>query len=348
MYILLCVQNIFLNGPVVLNMQEALINQFHALDKLRTEVLEKIRDFIESTGSYDEHDQLFEVRRTKLVKETNMLISKYKERITVLQVRLQDSDQEELKSKLALYEDRIDDLRQKLRRCQVQAYDLEDELVHEERLARYGKEKTEAKIQELYFSTDKQRELLLLGRRGLASKNDGKPDVQSQIHEHNKSITTSLQSTKALMSASIVQTELNIDSIQQQSKQLVALNDKFSDFESLMNKSKKIVKFIEKQDRRDKNRIYWSFFFLALCCLRVLWRRILKIPVKLFLWFIIKTFRVSSWAFLNSFGRDEASFAESLITTAILEATATSQLLLQSTSTMGTSITQVQRLADEL
>lgn len=329
-------------------MQEALIDQFQGLDKLRTEVLEKIRDFIESTGSHEEYDQLFEVRRTKLVKDTNILISKYKERITVLKVRLQDSDQEELKSKLELYEDRIDDLRQKLRRCQVQAYDLEDELVHEERLAKYEKEQAEAKVPDLSLSIDKQKDQLFLGRSGLASKNDGKSDVQSQIHEHNKSITSSLQSTKALMSASIVQTELNIDSIQQQSKQLVALNDKFSDFESLMNKSKNIVKFIEKQDRRDKTRIYWSFFFLALCCLRVLWRRIFKVPVKLFLWFIIKTFRLSSWAFFISFGKDEASFTETLITTAILEATATSQLLLQSTPTIETSVTQIQRLADEL
>lgn len=334
--------------PVVLKMQEALIDQFQALDKLRTEVLEKIRNFIESTGSHEEQDQLFEVRRTKLVKDTNILISKYKERITVLKVRLQDADQEELKSKLGLYEARIDDLRQKLRRCQVQAYDLEDELVHEERLAKYEKEQAEAKVPDLLLSVDKQKDQLFLGRSGLVSKNDGKPDVQSQIHEHNKSITSSLQSTKALMSASIVQTELNIDSIQQQSKQLVALNDKFSDFESLMNKSKNIVKFIEKQDRRDKTRIYWSFLFLALCCLRVLWRRILKVPVKLFLWFIIKTFRLSSWAFFISFGKDEASFTETLITTAILEATATSQLLLQSTPTMETSVTQIQRLADEL
>ncbi|CCE78789.1 Piso0_000818 [Millerozyma farinosa CBS 7064] len=328
-------------------MQEPLIDQFHALDKLRTEALEKIREFIESTGRHEEYDQLFEVRRTKLVRDTNVLISKYKERITVLKVILQDSDLEESKSRLGLYEDRINDLRQKLRRCQVQAYDLEDELVHEERLAKYEKEQAESKVPDSSLNVDKQRDQLFSGRSGLATKNDGKPDVQSQIHEHNKSITSSLQSTKVLMSASIIQTELNIDSIQQQSKQLVALNDKFSDFESLMNKSKNIVKFIEKQDRRDKTRIYWSFLFLALCCLRVLWRRILKVPVKLFLWFVIRTFRLSSWAFFISFGKDEASFTETLITTALLEATATSQLWSQSSPTMETSVTQVQRLVDE-
>ena len=112
--------------------------------------------------------------------------------------------------------------------------------------------------------------------------------INQQIVSQNKQITKSLQASRQLLSAGILQSELNIDNIDQQTKDLYKLNEGFIQFNDLLNRSKKIVKFIEKQDKADRQRIYLSMGFFILCCSWVVYRRILRRPLKIFLWSFFK------------------------------------------------------------
>ena len=108
--------------------------------------------------------------------------------------------------------------------------------------------------------------------------------INQQIVQQNKQITKSLQTSRQLLSASILQSELNIENLDQQTKDLYKLNENFLQFNDLLNKSKQIVKFIEKQDKADRQRIYLSMGFFILCCCWVVYRRILRRPIKILLW----------------------------------------------------------------
>ena len=146
---------------------------------------------------------------------------------------------------------------------------------------------------------DQEKREALFGRREAA---DAKSATQSSILDKNKAITAALQTTRQMMATSIMHTELNIDLIEQQTKDMSRLNDKYTDFNELLSKLKAIVKFIQKQDRQDKNRIYMSVGFFFAVCAWVIWRRILKMPVKIFLWAVLRTFGLVNWVVLKGSG----------------------------------------------
>ncbi|KAG7664271.1 SEC20 [[Candida] subhashii] len=95
--------------------------------------------------------------------------------------------------------------------------------------------------------------------------------INQQIVSQNKQITQSLQISRQLLSATILQSELNIDNLEQQTKDLSQLNESFIKFQDLLTNSKQIIKFIEKQDKSDRKRIYLSIGFFLLCCCWVIY-----------------------------------------------------------------------------
>ncbi|KAG7194494.1 Protein transport protein sec20 [Scheffersomyces spartinae] len=196
-----------------------------------------------------------------------------------------------------IYLSRLDYLRERVRQVQLHVKQQEQEVLHRARIHKFETEKEEAvKRRKLASETSKSTREALFGLRKDKNGEGSKETLEHQILAHNKKITTSLQSTRQLMSTSIVQTELNLESLDQQTKDLSNLNDQLFTVSDILNKSGKIVKFIEKQDRKDKRRIYYSIFFFASCCAWVIWKRILKTPVKIFLWSTFKMFRLVNWA----------------------------------------------------
>lgn len=245
-----------------------------------------------SSGQYiSDSDELPEVSRSTQVKEANELIRRIPDLLCVIDVALRNSNQEEterlfLREKYELYQQKELTLKLELKKAQLSAYAKENQAIHEQRLAKYNCIATDTEKKPL--STD-----LFEGRSAkLAAKEHS---VEEQITSHNKNITSSLKQTRQLMTMSVMQTELNIDSLDQQYKDLNTFNSKMVDMESILLKSRQIVKFIEKQDRNDKRRIYMAVGFLLLCSAWVLWRRVLKTPVRILMWTILKTFGVVNW-----------------------------------------------------
>lgn len=127
------------------------------------------------------------------------------------------------------------------------------------------------------------------------SQKTAEASIAQQINQQNTKITSSLQKSRDMLSTTILQSELNIDAIDQQTKDLAKLNESFIQFGDLLNKSKGIIKFIEKQDKLDRQRIYLSMGFFILCCCWVLYRRVLRRPLMILFWSMFKIFNIFNW-----------------------------------------------------
>lgn len=199
-----------------------------------------------------------------------------------------EQDRHFLLQKLELYNEKPLQLRKRIRSAQLVAQKEKEEEVHKARLREFGE--------------SSPREQLFSGRKE-APQDD-------LILTQNKNITLTLQTTKQLMTMSVMQTELNIDTLDQQTRDLSSLNDKLVDMSTVLDRLRQIVRFIEKQDKSDRRRIYTAMGFLALCSLRIVWRRILKMPVRILVWTLLRTFGVVSWLTSMGVGKGHAGVTQ--------------------------------------
>lgn len=263
---------------------------FLKIDRIQFDVFDKIDEILTLHTSPGQTQSIDELRST-LSKSANALINKVPGLLDVISVQIQQEssssvETEYLNEKLQLYKEKVNYLKLKLRESQLVASSMENELTHKQRLQEYVKEESAE-------PADLKSELF--AGRSQSQTDDNEKPIDEQVLTQNQNITSSLKATKQLMTMSVMQTELNIDSLDQQSRDLSKLNDKLIDLESVLLKSRQIVKFIEKQDKHDKRRIYLSIGFLLLCSAWVLWRRVLKLPVKILLWSLLKFFGVFNW-----------------------------------------------------
>lgn len=263
------------------------------MDQLQYATYSKICEILALGAQEPDQSELsMDHQRNSLSKEANKLISQIRDLLRILGLRIDGDAVSEntllFKTQYELYQGKLSNLKVQLRDAQLRSYSLENELVHKQRVGKFVKVHA--------TKPERTKEDLFAGR---SSNKDGTnknaKTVEDQILSHNKSITSTLQATRNLMSTSVVQTELNIESLDAQTKDLSQLNDKLIDLSVVIDRSKQVVKFIEKQDREDKRRIYLSMGFFALCCAWIIWRRILKLPVKIMLWTFFKLFGIFSW-----------------------------------------------------
>lgn len=270
---------------------EAISGYFIEIDEIQSNVFDKIYQ-LEHLGTVElKPGESYEDRRSTLAREANGAIIKIPDLLLVIEIQLKQLSEKEasealLPEKLTLYIQNWHHLKLRLKASLLEAHSIEMDLIHKQRIAEY------VKIEE----NEGTKEDLFAGRSTTKTPEDPEKKIQDQILTQNKNISSSLQLTKQLMTMSVMQTELNIESIDQQSKDLSQLNDKLMDLEGVLTRSKQIVKFIEKQDKRDKKRIYLSIGFLLCCCAWVMWRRVLKTPVRLLLWSFLQFFGVLNWA----------------------------------------------------
>lgn len=107
---------------------------------------------------------------------------------------------------------------------------------------------------------------------------------KQQLLTTNKKITSTLMRTSHLLQSSVMQSELNLGELQEQTRSMHKLNDRFDSLSGVLHTSSKIVKIINDSSGRERRQIYTGLSFLGLCIAWVLWRRIFKLPVKLALW----------------------------------------------------------------
>lgn len=254
---------------------------FELLDEIQAKVYENLRELVKYEAGEDQ---------SKLLVVINKLLIRYREYLKILNSKVEGQDDKVVL--VDIYQNKLVALRNKVRSVQLKADELKNEKIHQERIQKYHLDDKNKGL-----DNEIARDKLFAGR---SVKKTTKMNIDEDILSHNKKITSSLQMTRQLMSTSILQTELNVDSLDQQTKDLKNLNEEYIKFGDLLARSKGIVKFIEKQDKHDKRRIYMALGFFAFCCVWVIWRRILRTPVRLFLWSVFKVFGIVGWMFGGS------------------------------------------------
>lgn len=262
--------------------------QLGELGRLKNEVYDKIEEI--RTLEDDGIDSI-ETRRNIITKRAHNSINQMNDILSVVELLVSQqaprkAEGDLLWEKLSLHKLTVRNLKEKLKESQIKAYEQESERVHDQIIEDY--------VSKWSDKNENTREQLFAGRSTPLEETNDKP-IEEQVLTQNKNITNSLKLTKQLMTMSVMQTELNTETLEQQTRDLTKVNDKLVDLDSLLNKSRQIVKFIEKQDKRDKRRIYFSIGFLLLCFAWVVWHRILKLPVKMLTWSLLKMFGVVSW-----------------------------------------------------
>lgn len=294
-----------------------------SLDEIQFEIFNKIEGFI-ALNELDNREKT-DADRFKIIAEATKLILKYYNYLQVFRANITTDKEKELCS---LYESKLKYLKVRLREVQLFENNLENELIHRRRIEKYRPRST---------TEQSLKKELFQGRSLNGLEKASTETVEDQILFQNKKITSSLQSTRHLLSSSILQTELNIDSLDQQSKDLGDLNNQLFKLSDILTKSSQVVKFIEKQDRNDKRRIYMSIYFFIACCSWVIWKRILRIPTKFFLWSLLRVFRIFNWLIPNKdietiFNKDGLDALASSSITSLLISTIASTL---ATSSIG-------------
>lgn len=119
---------------------------------------------------------------------------------------------------------------------------------------------------------------------------------EEQLLQVNQLITQSLQQLRQMAEASIMQSELNLEELVSGTKDMAALGDQYAGFHTVLQTTGKFIKFVNAQSKQDRRQIVYAVTFFAVCCVWILWRRILRRPVMLVLWVVLKAVGVAGWA----------------------------------------------------
>ncbi|SCU79052.1 LANO_0A04896g1_1 [Lachancea nothofagi CBS 11611] len=164
----------------------------------------------------------------------------------------------------------------------------------------------------------------------------------------NRKITSSLVRTSHMLRSSVLQSELNISELQDQTSSLNKLNDRFDSLTGVLTTSSKIVKVIQNSSGQERRQIYSGLSFLILCISWVLWRRVFKMPVKLALWIWFRFFR-SILAFFGAIPKVQVGIGlqstSSLMASSVIGTVATPSSTL--TETVESMVTMVEDAVDD-
>ncbi|XBW34621.1 hypothetical protein QEN19_000187 [Hanseniaspora menglaensis] len=134
----------------------------------------------------------------------------------------------------------------------------------------------------------------------LKEQSTKKKDASDKVHaltfkdklkEKNKNITKSLVRSNQILKSTVLQTELHLEEIYIQGNLLTDLNDKFDILDTLLSQSSKLMKILEQNGSKEKRQVYYSLAFLLACISWVVWKRLIKGPLKLLIWLWFNLFK---------------------------------------------------------
>lgn len=167
---------------------------------------------------------------------------------------------------------------------------------------------------------------------------------EDKLKNKNKQITNSLIRSNQILKSTVLQTDLNLEEIYIQGNMLTELNDKFDILDTLLTQSSKIMKLIEKNGSKEKRRVYMSLGFLALCISWVIWKRLIRGPLKLVLWiwfsFFKKILFTTGVVSRKKIVFDQPIFEE--VTSVLSSTHATSNQLTDATETLNSVLSSIE------
>lgn len=174
----------------------------------------------------------------------------------------------------------------RLRNAQIVAEHKRTERWHRQReeLLRPTKRRRESEES----TVDDEKSPLLSQGRGLTEFN---PAVAK-----SEDITATLRRVHQMAQGEVLKGELNIEELDSSTKTLRELEHKYSAVDVLLNGSRRLVKVLEEADKGDRRRMQLALGFLAAVMGWIIYRRVLKLPLKILFWNLINVLRLGKWA----------------------------------------------------
>lgn len=108
----------------------------------------------------------------------------------------------------------------------------------------------------------------------------------------SKDITQTLRRIHQMAQNEVLRSELNIEELDVGSSSLVALQQRYSVVDVLLNGSRQLVKLLDEADAWDRRKMQLALGFLAACVVWVLWQRVIGPPIRFLLWTFLKVIGV--------------------------------------------------------
>lgn len=133
----------------------------------------------------------------------------------------------------------------------------------------------------------KERQMLFEGRKEVKEEASEKT-----VLNKSRDITQSLKRVHQLASQNVLRGEMHLESLDQSSRDMQMLQQKYTTFDVLLAGSKKLVRHLEQADKQDRILMMASMGFLALVVAWILYRRVLKLPLMIISWPLLKIFGI--------------------------------------------------------
>ncbi|KAK7203175.1 Sec20-domain-containing protein [Myxozyma melibiosi] len=140
-----------------------------------------------------------------------------------------------------------------------------------------------------------ERDLLFSSPRSSSSSSTPTPSQPRSLRAAEDA-TQSLRRTHTLLEAEIARSSLSLDVLDSSNATLRKLERQYSAFDVVLGASRKVIAVLEQADKWDRIYMLASLAFLLVVVTWVLWRRVLKGPVKLILWTAVHGGKAVSWA----------------------------------------------------
>lgn len=142
--------------------------------------------------------------------------------------------------------------------------------------------------QEKWFERRK-RALVEATKEGLfdsVSKDDDEEDSRDVARAEQ--VTQSMRRIHQMAHLEVLKGEMNIEELDAATKSLIQVQNTYSAVDLLLNGSRRLVKLLDEADTRDRRMMMLSLSFLGAVVCWIIYRRVLKLPLKLLFWLIMR------------------------------------------------------------
>jgi protein transport protein SEC20 len=124
----------------------------------------------------------------------------------------------------------------------------------------------------------------LSGTEDQAKELAGNLSPDAKIMTTTKKITSKLIQSSQVLQSSLVQSELNLEELTIQNDALTQLSDKYTFLKGVLEKSDGFINDIKLSTEKEKRKMYYALGFFALCVAYIVYSRLLKLFVRLFIY----------------------------------------------------------------